>query len=91
MVYVHVLEQELAPVVHERPFDPTCMPLQCLLYRLRLEPRAHGKVPSVQVAEIAIVPHTHARIPEQHRAKVEGPNRIFASDSTKVAMSVRRE
>ena len=90
-LHVHVLEQILAPVVHERPLDATCMPLQRFLYRLRLEPRAHGKVPSVQVAETAIVPHAHARIPEQHRAKVEGPNRIFAIDSIEGAMSVRRE
>jgi len=85
------VEQKLAPIVHERPFDATCMPLQRFLYRLRLEPRAHGKVPSVQVTETDIVPHAHARIPEQHRAKVEGPNRIFATDSIEVAMSVRRE
>jgi len=67
------------------------MTLQHFLYRLRLEPRAHGKVPSVQVAETDIVPHAHARIPEQHRAKVEGPNRIFATNSIEVAMSVRWE
>jgi hypothetical protein len=90
-LHVHVLEQKLAPIVHERPFDSACMPLQRFLYRLRLKPRTHGKVPSVQVAETDIVPHAHARIPEQHRAKVEGPNRIFATDSIEGATSVRRE
>jgi len=90
-LHVHILEQKLAPVVHERPFDAARMPLQRLLYRLRLEPRAHGKVSSVQVAETGIMPHAHARIPEQHRAKVEGPNRAFATDSVEVAMSVGRE
>jgi hypothetical protein len=44
---VHVLEQELAPVEHERPFDTACMPLQGFLYRFRLKPCAHGKIPSV--------------------------------------------
>lgn len=90
-LHIHILEQKLAPIVHERPFDAARMPLQRLLYRLRLEPRAHGKVSSVQVAETGIVPHAHARIPEQHRAKVEGPNRTFATDSVEVAMSVGRE
>ena len=47
LFWAHVLEQDFASVVHERPFDTACVPLQRLFDRLRLDPRPHRKVAPV--------------------------------------------
>lgn len=66
-------------MVHGRPFDIARMPLQRPFDRLRLDPCAHRKVPSVMVADTGVVSHPDAPIPEQHRTKIERPCGILAT------------
>jgi hypothetical protein len=76
-------------VVHERPFDAACMSLQRPFDRLRLEPRPHSKVASIEIADSRIVPHPYACVPEQHRPKVQRPDCIFAIRGAQMDMGLR--
>jgi hypothetical protein len=85
----NLLEQNLASVEHGRPFDTACMPLQRPLDGLRLKPCPHRKVASIQIADTCIVPHPYTCIPEQHRAQVQCPDRIFATHVTQIRPRLR--
>jgi len=83
------VEEDLASVVHERPFDAARMSLQGPFDRLRLEPRPHCKVASIEIVEGRIVPHPYACVPEQHRPKVQRPDCIFATRGAQMDLWLR--
>jgi hypothetical protein len=88
-VQLNLLEQDLASVEEPRPFGTACMPLQRPLDGLRLKPCPHRKVAFIQIADTCIVPHPYACIPEQHRAQIQCPDRIFATHVTQIRPRLR--
>lgn len=78
-------------MVHGRPLDTACMPLQRLFNRLRLDPCAHRKVSSIVVTDTGVVSHPDASIPEQHRTKIERPDGILASHGIRIHRFLRRK
>jgi len=78
-------------MVHERSFTTARMPLQRSFNRLRLDPCAHRKVPSIIVTCTGVMSHPDASIPEQHRTKIERPDGILATHGNRIHPRLRRE
>jgi hypothetical protein len=78
-------------MVHERPFATARMLLQRPFDRLRLDPCAHRKVPSVIVADTGVLSHPDASIPEQHRTKIERPDGVLATHGIRIHPRLRRK